>query len=1634
MGLLSWFRAFYGWVLSFARFIWRLGTNLQEAAVSSGTTVVELKAEIVVCFLLFGLGVPVAQYQDTWMNGVDAAYTCFMFPLEQIVNNLIGQSLVWALDNVMVMWNDLFYYFRGIAVDLINDIVSISNLFSVQGVTDIVTYVVEAINNALLFMEFVPSVQIAYVWTYFVQFMQFITGMLTLITRIATDVVNGYTVSESETFCEFYKEIKEGNKTFGLDPNPNAYCTFMENALWGNVPSCDPSQTHFYELSFFNTLAIFFNLITADYLVELIDNIAIIMADLDRFIKRIIFIIMGIIDTGVTHGNPGTCVTTEDLAAELLLMINDFLVSLDQVLCLFDEQQANDPNNTVCNVLVTAYDFIVNSIFVAVHGIEGMVTCMQNTTVSDCFNSYPVGNGNGYCEAWNLRSEGYSELSFCNVSGPSGCPHNKCPAANDGICCCTLEGYCQGLYRCTVVLDQCLSQYQFFQGDGWDFIFKLSQFVMEGVDTLVCPFEIIIEAAVNAPDLGIACSLDLGSCNCNIAGPASAAMVVINNIACGLPLIAPLMNFVMIIAGGFQTLLQSVGSTITFICWGITCLSNASTLSCITTCLSKFGAITQCAVEESNLPIELRRAQEMDQWTTYLQSMNISNATFCGQELYGTTPLDADLSGFNFYHYCLTTMQIMNYHIQEHPENFSDINALHQLHTLPSTIGTLLDLGRKGPPPDMPIPDNMFGGPRNRPTSHSSKQTLGWGDFISQSANSTASYFDRNRPDERIRTPKEVFPNGVHGFQDTVYHTLYFFYYQFRTSNFYNNTREMVLTMKDIRRKYGDYDFEKIGMPDRLPTEEERKHNATARLQYEVLWEWNRFRNQWAYDYAHVPYIAKRRNLVNLPEPPDFVKDKDATMLDVFARGRHARELKENITSYYQSVKSNLTNYVQTTNRVVSGAVTRLGLDSFPLVQGMGAFWNAFTTGNWEDFNKWYKGKQGYSLMEGYVNVSRYEELMSDHSVTLATMDQVLGVYHWPRVQAFHATYVALKESRWLEFKAWKRNELGYLVEEGFVSKARYEEKMKEHEERMEGKAIYKILYDNETILAKWYDARVPVVLGPFTLPWTISSLSPNAQAMYYRWNSTFASREQAMTQKMERRRQKQSSTFDFDTIVLNIFDFFVWLFLGIESFFVGAYTTLKTGSATSGLVNNFTATMQDWAANTFDCHYPYDIGNSTHPYNPFCIPLLPETFFANLIPTVPINGSVFWNTQLGWPQGFYDPNVPQCANVYNGNPEPLHFKFSDTCPAGSKHGTPTQPLCPFCDYCVNEYLTCFELDWFDGLDNLLYLVAIVGRVFDNYFHDAGVEIATLEPYVVVILFVTAAIKYGAIAAVISIPVVLLVLWLLFTIWGGVIPYGLIVVGATIVSLIHNPETLTSNLIIFFALLFLDLGWAISQFFVVPSLYFNPNIWFLDAFQWLQNFPLTGWINYGALISRFQHFAYVQSQDVPPVDQWCFFIRFGNVGLLGLEVIGLYVLGAFVVAVISVTILLMGETGETTLTLVGDSRSERNVNHLGQRHEDLDMRVRETSGFLASHLLSMMDRMDHLERPVVSTDLSDQHLHRRTRSQREEEEMIGQSLSMLRLMTEEGNQAKAQRQEQAQLRKMWFWQRAVRQIFKQKKQ
>ncbi len=541
------------------------------------------------------------------------------------------------------------------------------------------------------------------------------------------------------------------------------------------------------------------------------------------------------------------------------------------------------------------------------------------------------------------------------------------------------------------------------------------------------------------------------------------------------------------------------------------------------------------------------------------------------------------------------------------------------------------------------------------------------------------------------------------------------------------------------------------------------------------------------------------------------------------------------------------------------------------------------------------------AIYEGAERISKANDTftrLSNHSNLLTGAYNVFyeryDVQHWPWYQKVHMTISAGLRGDFRNISQWLEGEKGYLAEEGFVEKRRYDEVMESRDLEKRG-SIMHVLFGN-------FSVREPRSYGPFlTSRTSIFPKFSNISNFFKRVhaNNTIA-REGVTFHHAE-------ADFDANAFIYDIFEF-VW------NNFVGFFTGINFNIDIQGTIDDFLAGFigKDFANDLIDaaqdfldrwivCNIPGNIDGSDI-YSPWCFPLLDEGAL-DWVDTVP-NSLI--PLQIGWPQELIATN---CTNVFNGNSFLYDFALSDNCKIND--GQP-RPFCSTCDYCERSYNSCQEAGFSDVLDTTFFILATIPRGLDEFFFG-GVSIETLLTPIsliiagVIILFVVPVLISGP--QILAVPlwfwIMYLILWTFHIAFenfdNGALPWGGIYTVSFIVSLYYLAPVYANVLPL------AVLGgagavlWVVSliadwQFRFVEELDIMQFI--IDTFETFNTEPtFLKLINWGPLIARAEEFNF-GTGTIPTLDIFCFFLTWDNIALLILTGFAVFTGGRLLVRLI----------------------------------------------------------------------------------------------------------------------------------------
>jgi hypothetical protein len=543
------------------------------------------------------------------------------------------------------------------------------------------------------------------------------------------------------------------------------------------------------------------------------------------------------------------------------------------------------------------------------------------------------------------------------------------------------------------------------------------------------------------------------------------------------------------------------------------------------------------------------------------------------------------------------------------------------------------------------------------------------------------------------------------------------------------------------------------------------------------------------------------------------------------------------------------------------------------------------------------RGQESVKMIGEYAHSvnSSFEKLRENSEVLnriYMYLNERYDIEFWPSFQKFHMALHTISNGDLLNFFQWVNGTKGYLASEGFVDISEYREKMDSKDLKKRG-SLMDVVFGE-------YKSMENATYGPFLFSYNESHSSLPSTREISDYIRELHEKKQIERAEVKKKKEFESMAYvqslndgDFDAnqIIYNIVDWFIGLF-GPKQPITNAVDNVVNFFTGSDIPNFFNVDVKNWFINYFGCAIPENIDGS-QPYSPWCFPLFPIGIF-NFITLQPDGGLPL---QIPWPNELI---VQNCTKIFNGNSYLFAFEFSDNC---KLMDSITRPFCPSCDYCPATFSSCSANRFGDVLDTILYILAIFPRVLDTFF-TGGLPLSIVDNYAT---FITGS---SAILAIFILPILLwikyLLLWTVFKIFGSNIPWGMLLIVATIIVL-----TIFAQLSFAFVLFFTITGvlsalWIVSLFVAFPTFAnsFNLISALITATNWFGSWT-SSFFSVQPLIGRLQRFDFSANEPIPAIDTFCFFWTFSNIGLLFIIILLTPTFFLFALDILYVTFLLI---------------------------------------------------------------------------------------------------------------------------------
>ena len=566
-------------------------------------------------------------------------------------------------------------------------------------------------------------------------------------------------------------------------------------------------------------------------------------------------------------------------------------------------------------------------------------------------------------------------------------------------------------------------------------------------------------------------------------------------------------------------------------------------------------------------------------------------------------------------------------------------------------------------------------------------------------------------------------------------------------------------------------------------------------------------------------------------------------------------------------------------------------------------------------------------------------------------------IKYWPSVRKlyffmYQLNILSTDEEKIGNIEKFYSGEKQFLIDEGFVSNEEYERIITEKESNSnfyKSSGIIKLandtLYNNNGRSKKTYGPFLFPDIKNSTLDW-MQTASNFIQKLHIHKQEErlIQKQEKQLLENQNRGKKIVSSSFDADRVLIyEPLDWFLKNILRLGSLFQDFFDIIVDAwdSTLTDLDVFFTETFPDALLDLVRCKIP-DNFDGTTPYNPFCFPFQPETFFVffELVPSDTFPLQIPWSDEL-----IIQPD--ECVNkTYNGNNflfdgllncfseidmgevtlQCGEFGFSDNCIEPIALDKDLFPLCPECDYCKREYLQCKDEGIGDILDAILYFFAIIPRASETLI-NGGMAITTFSILISAGLFflnigilLNITIRFPELFSlpfgILTFPLFLigsfaavfwlgfLLTWSLFTIFGEIVPWATVMSIAYTLILPRLGIRGFISPINFFIFTFIGIS-SIGIWVDIPNITEKFDIigTLLDIFIFLRDtVPFKLWDEtWGSVVLRLEEFNF-GSGPIPTINTFCFFwTLIKNLPLGIIMGVTYYYLGSFAITILIIT-------------------------------------------------------------------------------------------------------------------------------------
>lgn len=1511
--------------------VFRLGTDTTtlgkrgvESTLVTGrafmTTTSRMKWEFLVLLIIYTFGLLWIHYQPEVMKGMDTGYECGIFHVGEISYTFLFHPVQALTEWLIPKLNDVSIYFRDAIAEFIADIRAIADILSFQGVSDAFKALWDMVITMIGFVVNVPSISIPYLNEGLTRIYDIIVCFATLVRDFVISIIELTIISEDCSFCEF-DEFNE--------------CTLVQSAAPGITPNCN--QCREFEDMFFNCVKIFFlsflneDVIPLDGLNDFWDLACDFLACVFKLWKRPFFIASGLIDHFV---NDNDCVTIEEMFEHLGLWVLDIGECLLAFLDLITGGNLDD-------IIDFILEFFFNVVYVVVHSFEGAIACSEDEFFQACLDDYPGNCVNEASGATAGLQTCFEDFGTC-LNDPVGIPlfqflfteppgfgfsfwdvivgimfvidNIVCPVAQM-IDCGELAGLQAEAFDKIAFFGACVKtevpQLEDFglAIEGFANVLRaLRDHTLDMVDCASQSFNELV--GVIALLCCFFCFFDPSACDALLDRNVEFVDAKDYQGKYGGRTIDLLNHFPF---NPYELDMQNKTDRYKFWSTGLETMQVDRETSC--------GRILY-----TGSPYDIA-VDYKDSWmdtALYKLCMIILNEAIVKEEEAMQRGVTREIDINRWMDFQRIYFNMLEYMFEGYDTLTSRMPKFKKTDT-PNPIFELRRLTR-----ERNEEKRREEYERKRNAERDDKKRDG-PDHQSHHSSSLYTDFD---PQKFIQEEEDRIFNETRYTSMGNYHGQNYTGMLKSISNFMRLDKGLNHMRKYAMSKFFVNYTTYNNPPTAVVFYARSAWDRVKKTQYYAVFNESlsklssikkRYHQKVREEYNNAGFVNESIKMHFVPSnATDQRFISRMTALNDEMKIELQKEYKLMMNGIHKLHKSNSTQrapnkyaskkrgYSQRQEDKEAGLVVRTGIAGsqleifnknerdkkkrFSLVplEYLENSPTPFLERTLEEHSKRSENAAKlFNYMTGfYKNITTGVEGLA-FNTSYEFLDKHYRISTWKTAQIIAVMNETLSKGKYFELTEWILGNNGYIIGEGYVSRERYDEYMRQTE-------VYRKSIITRMVVGD-YDVRAPRRFLPLLMPefsntfpfkrTNMSRITEYIASEYENRKSmerakkdvTFVDQEQverseasilmkddvfnrrrAVSRLKEEHRiisraeAEATTPSDFNFILINASDAVLNVLFKTGTYVFASVENYIERFINYEFRNFFETTFSDWFDEIIHCEYPLNVNGST-PYNPACIGLFP-TYLLSWVKPPPHGG---FPLQLPWPNELIAEN---CTKTYNGDLSILSFTLNDNCLLSN--GQP-KPLCPDCDVCRRDYYLCSDLGFRDGLDTALFTLGALPTIVNEYY-VGGIPVRSLET-VFSILMLPMIVVLGPLIFVIYFLSAIL-FWVLYVTFET-LSWGLILIFLMLIVLFIFPGTISTFPMFYLVISTFIVAWGINEWvFQVPLATFDIIGWMLALVDFVETdkiasvaFP----VNMDSFRARLERFHY-QGDPIPSVDVFCY--------------------------------------------------------------------------------------------------------------------------------------------------------------------